>query len=249
MRLSKLDPNDPTRRRHFEISIDSPINLLSCKATLANTSLPAYSSPHQTNDALRLYECGCPGAPLHTEARSPYLPATTGSGTTSSAASVFSNNTNNTNNTVNTSNTSNTSLSSDTQRRYSDQISPLADLGLTRPQQAHTRGTYDSGDGPRPIHLLRAPSFNPPAFDAERSPPPPPLVTPPPDYDSIASPTSGLADYFARLSDAHETEPDEQRESERGRTRIEIPLSPGSTRMNRSMDEPRAWLPVGRDAR
>ena len=243
MRLSKLDPNDPTRRRHFEISIDSPINLLSCKATLANTSLPAYSSPNQTNDALRLYECGCPGASLRTEARSSYISATSGGGNSSSAASVFSNVT------TDTANTSNTSLTSGSQRRNSSQPNPIAEHSLTRPQQAHTRGTYDSGDGPRPIHLLRAPSFNPPAFDAERSPPPPPLVTPPPDYDSIASPTSGLADYFARLSDAYETEPDEQRASERGRTRIEIPLSPGSTRMNRSMDEPRAWLPVGSDAR
>ena len=245
MRLSKLDPNDPTRRRHFEISIDSPINLLSCKATFANTSLPAYSSPNQTNDALRLYECGCPGASLRTEARSSYISATSGSGASnnSNRTSVFSTNT------ADTANTSITSLASGSQRRHSDQPSPTPDHGLTRPQQAHTRGTYDSGDGPRPIHLLRAPSFNPPAFDADRSPPPPPLTTPPPDYDSIASPTSGLADYFARLSDAYETEPDERRATERGRTRIEIPLSPGSTRMNRSMDEPRAWLPVGNEAR
>jgi hypothetical protein len=47
--------------------------------------------------------------------------------------------------------------------------------------------------------LLRNPSYNPPAFDAEE--PPPPLATPPPNYDHIFGTPSqnGLADYFARL--------------------------------------------------
>jgi hypothetical protein len=31
---------DPTKRRHFEISIDSPFHILSCKATQANIYLP-----------------------------------------------------------------------------------------------------------------------------------------------------------------------------------------------------------------
>jgi len=53
------------------------------------------------------------------------------------------------------------------------------------------------------MHIIRAPSYNPPAFDDED--PPPPLETPPPQYDSIASPTTGLQDYFARLSDAYST--------------------------------------------
>lgn len=44
MRLSKSDPNDPTKRRHFEISIDSPFHILSCHAAGANTDLPAYNS-------------------------------------------------------------------------------------------------------------------------------------------------------------------------------------------------------------
>ena len=42
MRLSKADTNDPSKRRHFEISIDSPFHVLSCRATGANTALPAY---------------------------------------------------------------------------------------------------------------------------------------------------------------------------------------------------------------
>jgi hypothetical protein len=54
------------------------------------------------------------------------------------------------------------------------------------------------------MHIIRAPSYNPPAFDAEDMPPP--FQTPPPEYHDIASPTSGMADYFARFSDAHSTE-------------------------------------------
>jgi len=45
MRLSKQDQNVPSKRRHFEISIDSPFHILSCKASNANTTLPAYDHP------------------------------------------------------------------------------------------------------------------------------------------------------------------------------------------------------------
>ncbi|MCJ1401206.1 hypothetical protein MMC11_004418 [Xylographa trunciseda] len=63
MRLSKPDTDDPTKRRHFEISIDSPFNILSCRATQANTALPAYSSPESVSDVADQFECGCPDAP------------------------------------------------------------------------------------------------------------------------------------------------------------------------------------------
>lgn len=43
IRLSRADTNDPSKRRHYEISVDSPISLLSCRATQANLSLPEYS--------------------------------------------------------------------------------------------------------------------------------------------------------------------------------------------------------------
>lgn len=92
----------------------------------------------------------------------------------------------------------------------------------------------------RPMHLLRAPSFNPPAFEDED--PPPPLITPPPQYDSIASPTSGLADYFARLSDAYEEDSGDEQTSSHGR--VDVPLTPGA-RVNRSMDVSRTWQPIG----
>jgi len=207
MRLSKPDQNDSSKRRHFEISIDSPFHILSCRATQANTALPAYSSPETASDDARMPECGCPGAAVRRGSPASFVP------------------------TLNSLNRA---------RENSDvSLESIPSPDLARPQQAHIGGPINASLQ-RPIHMLRAPSFNPPAFEDEE--PPPPLETPPPQYDSIASPTNGLADYFARLSDAY----DEDSEGEIGgsRGRVEIPLTPGS-RVNRSMDERRTWLPVG----
>ena len=199
MRLSKPDQNDPNRRRHFEISIDSPFHILSCRATQANTSLPAYSSPDAATNGSQLYECGCPGAAPRRNSPSSFVP------TLDTLA-----------------------------RTRESQEAEIQSPGLAHPQQAHIGGPTAHAVQ-RPMHLLRIPSFNPPAFEDEE--PPPQLMTPPPEYDSIASPTSGLADYFSRLSDAYDDDSDELRSS---RSRVEIPLTPG-TRAARSMDVPRTW--------
>lgn len=42
LRISKLDPDNPEKRKHYEISIDSPIHILSPLAAHGNTLLPAY---------------------------------------------------------------------------------------------------------------------------------------------------------------------------------------------------------------
>ena len=103
---------------------------------------------------------------------------------------------------------------------------------LRPPQPAHVHNQNPTIS--RPMHLLRAPSFNPPAFEEEQ--PPPPLVTPPPQYHDIASPTSGLADYFTRLADAYdEGEDSDDPDSATTRGRVNVPLTPGS-RVNRSME-------------
>ncbi|RPB29757.1 hypothetical protein L211DRAFT_775314 [Terfezia boudieri ATCC MYA-4762] len=62
MRLSKADANDPSKRRHFEISIDSPFHVLSCRATGANTALPAYSDNCSTIPRTNNISgsCNCP---------------------------------------------------------------------------------------------------------------------------------------------------------------------------------------------
>jgi hypothetical protein len=209
MRLSKPDANDPSKRRHFEISIDSPFHILSCQATQANTALPAYSSPEPTPRDTRRPDCGCPGATIRRSSPASFVPT----------------------------------LSSTRTRGSSTNELGVPSPVLARPQQAHMGGPMGGSHEPalqRPIHLLRAPSYNPPAFEDEE--PPPPLETPPPLYETIASPTNGLADYFSRLSDAY----DDDSEEERGRSRVEIPLTPGSRVQSRSMDAQRTWLPVGR---
>ncbi len=75
MRLSKPDVADHTKRRHFEISIDSPFHILSCRATQANTALPAYTSPESTTLLTEHSSCGCPGAPRRRNSPSSLLPS------------------------------------------------------------------------------------------------------------------------------------------------------------------------------
>ncbi|KAL1604980.1 hypothetical protein SLS60_004521 [Paraconiothyrium brasiliense] len=206
MRLSKPDQNDPTKRRHFEISIDSPFHILSCQATQANTALPAYSSPESPNADQQMPQCGCPGAPVRRTSPPSMVPT----------------------------------LGSMGRSRDNSEVS-IPSPGLARPQAAHIGGPTD-GQVQRPMHLLRAPSFNPPPFEEEE--PPPPLETPPPLYETIASPTHGLSDYFARLS-AYDDDSEGESGDNGGRSRVEIPLTPGSRVHSRSMDERRTWLPVG----
>ena len=217
MRLSKPDVADPSKRRHFEISIDSPFHILSCRATQANTALPAYSSPEPAINSVDERECGCPGARLRRR-NSPQALANTLS-------------------TLRQANESTSSLNGDGRPRSST-IPPVSS-GLARPPAAHVHDDPNSGVS-RPIHLLRTPSFNPPAFEDEA--PPPPLVTPPPNYDQIVGddPRGGLADYFARLAD-EVGEDDEDHFLRAGR--VDVPLTPGG-RINRSMDARRDWLPL-----
>lgn len=214
MRLSKPDAADPTKRRHFEISIDSPFHILSCRATQANIALPAYSSPESTTLLTEHSQCGCPGAPRRRNSPSSLLP------------------------TLNTFQTSNNNASSSS---IDDLMRPPPPASLTRPQAAHV---HDPNSAPsRPMHLLRAPSFNPPPFEDDD--PPPPLMTPPPNYDTLidGDPRGGLADYFSRLADEVSEDEDNRGTMSPG-ARIEIPLTPGA-RINRSMDERRTWEPIG----
>lgn len=213
MRLSKIDATDPSKRRHFEISIDSPFHILSCRATQANIALPAYSSPESTTLLTEHFECGCPGAAKRRNSPSSLMPQS-----------------------LNDLRNSGNNASSSSLNNGPQLPPPLA--GPTRPQAAHV---HDPNAGvSRPIHLLRAPSFNPPAFEDDD--PPPPLMTPPPQYNSIVEgdQRSALADYFSRLAD---DVGDEDEDDVMGRTRELMPLTPGG-RLNRSMDERRSWVPL-----
>ena len=207
MRLSRPDENDRNKRRHFEISIDSPFNIMSCRATQANISLPAYSTGSHAG-ATDEFECGCPGAALTRRNTPPVVPTL--------------------------STTQDSPVAPSPQRSWTNDNG-----GLTIPSQAHVHNGDPQTAASRPMHLLRAPSFNPPAFDDED--PPPPLVTPPPLYENAVNGDSryALADYFARLAEEMGDEDDRD-----DRSRMDHPLTPGG-RVNRSMDIPRNWVPLG----
>lgn len=187
MRISRLDPDDPSgkRRRHFEISIDSPFTVLNCRATQANTSLPQYSGHDGpvTPEPRQQMSCGCPDA-------QPVDPSS--SGLAAPLAMVEED-----------------VIGLSGRRLRLNCASPaslprLSTTGVGAEQS--TSGTMPAPTEPleRPIHLIRHPSHNPPAFDADEPPPPLPseLQTPPPHYDIIVGTPSvdGLADYFARLA-------------------------------------------------
>jgi len=210
MRISRKDTesDDPKKRRHFEISIDSPFTILNCRATRDNLALPEYSGP-DFGTVGRSHVCGCPNAafnvsPASSSGEVPTLGNMDGAGET---PEVFVPN-------------------------------------LSRPPQAHL-STNAAAGVQRPMHLLRAPSYNPPAFDAEQ--PPPPIATPPPHYDHIIGTPShdGLADYFARLASYDDDEgtddEDYNRASTRGRVNVANPRTPGG-RIARSMDIDRNFM-------
>jgi len=169
MRISRADSENPGKRRHFEISIDSPISILNCRATQANLALPEYSGSNAGTVGQQRV-CGCPNA-----AMSNISP-------TSSTGSV---------------------PTLDSMNGTDSPFAPEAALlDLARPPQAHL-ATNAAAGVQRPIHFLRNPSFNPPAFDAEE--PPPPIATPPPGYEQVVGTPShdGLADYFTRYVYIH----------------------------------------------
>ncbi|KAI1338222.1 hypothetical protein F5Y15DRAFT_135677 [Xylariaceae sp. FL0016] len=219
MRISRLDPEDPAgkRRRHFEISIDSPFTVLDCRATQANTALPEYSGAEQ--ETYRQHaRCGCPDADILATNPSP-------ASSTGTIPSVEPN-----------------------------PIPNIESPGITLPPTAHIQqhpaassqpvqrphGTQAPSAAPsaapRPMHLMRYPSFNPPAFDEDD--PPPPMPTPPPQYDVVVGTPSvdGLADYFSRLADYDDGDSDGSDEDvttpnrlmERsGRINVPHPRTPG----------------------
>ena len=218
MRLSRPDESDSTKRRHFEISIDSPFTILSCRATQANTSLPAYVSATGLPSCTDQHECGCPGSALRRRITPPGhspIPAALRSGRNDSTSSLES-------------------LDGRRGRAHSSsQDWSIASPGLARPTAAHTAlhaNDPNSAPAARPMHLLRSPSFNPPAFSEDD--PPPPLITPPPNYENEfgRDANSTLADYFARLADEIGDEDDMPDPG-----RVNVPLTPGG-RVSRSID-------------
>jgi arrestin-related trafficking adapter 3/6 len=212
MRISKPDPADLSKRRHFEISIDSPFTVLNCRATQANTSLPEYSGSDSFPSSHTHTSCGC------------------------SDATVLS---------------GGIDTSLDSSRGTLLHLQPSSTERLSaRPAVAHLSTSMTGAVGTpsilpqpilmdalgviqsRPIHLMRVPSYNPPAFDADEPPPTAgtmnpitsaePIMTPPPQYDLIIGTPSvdGMADYFTRLANYRLNDDDESDSGEDGPARI-----------------------------
>ncbi|KAK2745248.1 hypothetical protein FQN57_003943 [Myotisia sp. PD_48] len=253
LRLSRPDESNPGKRRHFEISIDSPFHIISCMAQ-PNIYVPSYTSP--SFFYADQYECGCSGAtpvpqdasicqetlplaspsanrppPFYSE--NPASPASSsGSSPSTSSLEVFTH-------THNTSHNSHNLDGSPTGLTLPE-AAYLPQEGEQRPSHTRPRHQLQRGDHERsrPIHLLRLPSFAPPAFDAV--PPPPPILTPPPDYSSHGF-EERLESYFA---EGHNSEGGY--DGVCGNRQVHIPLTPGG-RINRSMDLPRDFFTIERE--
>lgn len=195
MRISRLDPEDPAgkRRRHFEISIDSPFTILNCRATQANTALPQYSSPDALSDFRLQTSCGCPDARVLSTSGG--TPENSSGNLVDNAALPMP------------PQAAHLHTASQGTSNYSGSSSPTTSTasgsgaGATTPTSANPlQRVREQEAGARPIHLIRYPSFDPPPFNADN--PPPPLPTPPPNYDVVVGTPSvdGMADYFKRLS-------------------------------------------------
>ena len=211
MRISRLDPEDPAgkRRRHFEISIDSPFTVLNCRATQANTALPRYCGlDGSLGGEHKSSSCGCPDASVVSSSPA----SSTGHLALVERDSISPVGTPGPPDRVNSN-----LLPAAPQSAYMNS-SPLRQNSaqtrqtvapIQRPEESHAGSSnpHSSNEDvlqPRPIHLIRVPSYNPPAFDAEDPPPALPygVMTPPPNYDAIIGTPSvdGMADYFARLT-------------------------------------------------
>lgn len=209
MRISRIDPDDASgkRRRHFEISIDSPFTVLNCRATQANTALPQYDNLEIPGHRQQT-SCGCPDAQVYASSNSPgsstgHLPLVetnpmnTALPMPPQAAHLHSS-------TQGISGNSGSSSPTPTTTGASTPANPTSANPLQRVRDQEVVA-------PRPMHLLRYPSFDPPPFNADE--PPPPMPTPPPGYDMVIGTPSvdGMADYFARLSQQYDdpTDPDD----------------------------------------
>ncbi|CAH2354524.1 arrestin-related trafficking adapter 3 [[Candida] railenensis] len=209
LRISRFDPENPEKRKHYEIRIDSPINILSPLCVHANTLLPEYNEIDRSlvpdNNVLSIDATTTP----------PVSP-----GVIPVGGSVLNNNFLQTNSldalmdqdgrtgrsflTEASGNRSRSRSNSSSVRTFQHiQTSGNQDEPIERDYDMHLESNLykpkDDGESiynspqampfespvgspiQRPIHLLRKPSINPPTFDSISGPP---LMTnPPPEYE------------------------------------------------------------------
>lgn len=131
LRISRIDPNNPEKRKHYEISIDSPLHVLNNLCSHGNTLLPAYddlipqSGSSRSLLANHSHEAAplSPGViPVEHSARS-----RSGSGAANGIFGRFNNNTNGGSNGLNT------SISNSSSGRSRRGSSTIGDNGIDRP--------------------------------------------------------------------------------------------------------------------
>lgn len=162
LRLSRLIDGKP---KHYEISIDSPIHVLHPLCSHANTLLPAYgdsSCMNQIHDSNVYF-------PREILASPPVSPE----------VEPVDNNYHSIYNALNGGRSRSRSTSTMGNRSLPNFESTLSanvykpdnlEIELTSPQAQPVSPSFSPA--PRPIHLIRRPSFEPPPFDADISPPP-----------------------------------------------------------------------------
>ncbi|KAJ3486691.1 hypothetical protein NLG97_g6562 [Lecanicillium saksenae] len=233
MRISRLDPDDPsgTKRRHFEISIDSPFTVLDCRATQANTYLPSYTGPATPPDIYHA-SCGCPDAHIVAGDSSPTASSIALAPAEPEATPV-------TDILPSAPRPAHQPYAWICRRPGRARASPHSPTARAELQPAQLRRRYGAS-----AHARRQRRHQ-----QRRLPRARPAMTPPPTYDTVVGTPSvdGLADYFARLadygledhedsgSDGDETPPRILERS--GRVNVVNPRTPGGRRLpSRSLE-------------
>ncbi|CUM65638.1 uncharacterized protein PRCAT00003286001 [Priceomyces carsonii] len=149
LRISRVDPENSEKRKHYEILIDSPIHILSPLAAHGNTLLPAYDNILAEPPTLPIYS---PTSP-------PLSP-----GVIPVQELAFRH--------INAINNNDEPIERDPNMHLEANLyqpdESVNNKALNSPQAVPHPGTFNQGlSSPmeRPIHLLRKPSFNPPSFE------------------------------------------------------------------------------------
>lgn len=166
LRLSRTDPEDETKRKHYEILIDSPIHILSSLAAHANTLLPAYDD--------HLLQAPLNNLPQYSTTTPPLspgvIPVDTANGLGNRLLNVANENSldglmeNSNQNFEHINNNHIVEFDAD-MHLEANLYQPEGDSKpeMQSPQAVPHLGTFNSPTQ-RPIHFIRKPSINPPPF-------------------------------------------------------------------------------------
>ena len=202
LRLSKTDPENAGKRKHYEISIDSPIHVLSHLAAHSNTLLPVYEDEASP---LPQYSTSSPPPLSPNVVAINYSTTANGNSSNSNSNNTFaessigafrnifhhSNTDNSIDKIVSSSPVTFQHINNSNDEPFERDGDMHLEANLYKPDPETHDPTingnqavpYSPNSTPlhRPIHLLRKPSVNPPPFDADV--PPPPLEPLPPAYE------------------------------------------------------------------